>query len=179
MANLFRFLGKGGRAQPQDAAGEALAGIASELDEFQPDRARFFAAFAYLLARVAGADFRIQDDEVATMQQTLESVAGISAQESQLAVKIARTAMEDLGASHNYLVAREFGEQSTPEERLALLRCLYTVAAADGVITGDEAAEISSIAEEVGLGRSDVIALRSEFKDKLAEFRKLPGESAH
>ncbi|MFP6639082.1 MAG: TerB family tellurite resistance protein, partial [Myxococcota bacterium] len=171
MASLLRFLGKGEPARPQDAAGEALTGIASELDELEPDRARFFAAFAYLLARIAGADLRVQDDEVAAMEQALQDIAGISAPESRLSLKIARTAMEDLGASHNYLVAREFGQSSGPEERLALLRCLYTVAAADGVITGDEAAEIFSIAEEIGLARSEVIALRSEFKDKLAEFR--------
>ena len=97
--------------------------------------------------------------------------------EAALAVEIASTAMEDLGGSYNFLVAREFGDNSSTEERLALLRCLYTVAAADGLITGDESAEISSIGEEIGLARGDVVALRGEFKDKLAEFRKLPGES--
>ena len=66
--------------------------------------------------------------------------------------------------------------RSEPAERLSLLRCLYIVAAADGVITGDESGEITNIAEEIGLNRTDVIALRSEFKDKLAEFQKLPGE---
>ena len=177
MSSLLRFLGMGERAQPQDAAGEALKGIAGELDELEPNRARFFAAFAYLLARIAGADLRVQDDEVAAMEQALQNVAGVSARESRLALEIARTAMEDLGGSHNYLVAREFGQRSAPEERLALLRCLYTVAAADGVITGDEAVEITCIAEEIGLARADVVALRGEFKDKLAEFRKLPGES--
>jgi hypothetical protein len=60
---------------------------------------------------------------------------------------------------------------------MALLRCLYTVAAADGIITGDEALEITNVAEEIGLERADVLALRSEFKDKLAEFQKLPGET--
>ena len=60
---------------------------------------------------------------------------------------------------------------------LALLRCLFTVAAADGLITGDESNEIMSIGEEIGLARGDVMALRGEFRDSLAELRKLPGEN--
>ena len=50
------------------------------------------------------------------------------------------------------------------------------MAAADGVITGDETNEVASIAEEIGLSRADATALRSRFRDKLAEFQKLKGE---
>ena len=176
MAKLFRFLGIRENAEPVDSAGDVLLPIAQKLDEIEPDRARFFAAFAYLLARIAGADLKVHEDERGAMAEALQTSAGISASEASLAIEIASTAMQDLGGTHNFLVAREFGEQSTPDERLALLRCLYTVAAADSVITGDEATEISNIGEEIGLARADVVALRSEFKDKLAEFRKLPGE---
>jgi hypothetical protein len=45
------------------------------------------------------------------------------------------------------------------------------------VITGDESNEVVSIAEEIGLSRADAVALRSRFRDKLAEFRKLQGEN--
>lgn len=176
MANLLRFLGINESAVPKDSVGEVLVPIAGKLDELEPHRARFFAAFAYLLARIAGADLKVREDERDAMEKALQNSTGVSASEASLAIEIASTAMEELGGSHNFLVAREFGEQSTPEERLALLRCLYTVAAADGLITGDEATEIANIGEEIGLARADIVALRSEFKDKLAEFRKLPGE---
>lgn len=177
MSRLLRFLGIGERAEPQNPAVEILDGIAQQLDELEPERAGFFAAFAYLLARVAGADLRVQDEEISSMERALQQTAGISAEEARIALEISRVQMTELGGTHNFLVARAFRERSEPAERLSLLRCLYTVAAADGVITGDEAAEITNIAEEIGLNRTDVTALRSEFKDKLAEFRKLPGEN--
>ena len=177
MASLLRFLGIKDNRAPQDQAGDVLQPIAQKLDELQPERARFFAAFAYLLARIAGADLKIQDDERNAMEKALQESAGVSAQEATLTMEIASTAMEDLGGSYNFLVAREFGEHSNQEERLALLRCLFTVAAADGLITGDESNEIIGIGEEIGLARADVMALRGEFRDALAELRKLPGEN--
>jgi uncharacterized tellurite resistance protein B-like protein len=75
------------------------------------------------------------------------------------------------------LVTREFGRLSDTGEKIQLLECLYAVAAADGVITGDETNEVASIAEEIGLSRADATALRSRFRDKLAEFQKLKGEA--
>ena len=177
MASLLRFLGINDNRAPQDQAGDVLQPIAQKLDELQPERARFFAAFAYLLARIAGADLKVQDAERGAMKKALQESAGVSAEEATLTMEIAATAMEDLGGSYNFLVAREFGEHSTHEERLALLRCLFTVAAADGLITGDESNEIIGIGEEIGLARGDVMALRGEFRDALAELRKLPGEN--
>jgi uncharacterized tellurite resistance protein B-like protein len=103
-------------------------------------------------------------------------LTGIAEPEARLAIEIARARMEDLEASHNYLITREFGKLSETAEKIQLLECLYAVAAADGVITGDESNEVASIAEEIGLSRADAIALRSRFRDKLAEFRQLRGE---
>ena len=110
------------------------------------------------------------------MVGTLSELTGIADSEARLVVQIASSRMEDLEATHNYLVTREFGQLSDTAEKIQLLECLYTVAAADGVITGDESNEVASIAEEIGLSRGDALALRSRFRDKLAEFRKLRGE---
>ena len=60
MASLLRFLGVTDNRAPEDEAGDVLRPIAQKLDELPPDRARFFAAFAYLLARIAGADLKVQ-----------------------------------------------------------------------------------------------------------------------
>ena len=40
---------------------ETVVRIVRELDKLEPQRARFLAAFAYVLSRVAGADDRISD----------------------------------------------------------------------------------------------------------------------
>ncbi len=84
--------------------------------------------------------------------------------------------MEELGGTQNYIVTREFKVLATRSERIALLECLYSVAAADDLITGDESTEIRNIALECGLTHEDVLATRSRFKDKLAEFRRLASE---
>ncbi len=178
MPNLLRFLGSRRAAQFDrgEQADEALHPIASALEGLEPDRARFFAAFAYVLARVAGSDLRMEQSETDSMVATLSELTGIADSEARLVVQIACSSMEDLEATHNYLVTREFGRLSDTAEKIQLLECLYAVAAADGVITGDESNEVASIAEEIGLSRGDALALRSRFRDKLAEFRKLRGE---
>jgi uncharacterized tellurite resistance protein B-like protein len=146
------------------------------LEGLEPKRARFFAAFAYVLARVAGADLRVEAEETESMVATLAELTAISEDEARLAVRIASSRMDDLEATHNYLVTREFGKLSDTAEKIQLIECLYAVAAADGTITGDESNEVAGIAEEIGLSRPDAVALRSRFRDKLAEFQKLDGE---
>ena len=178
MPKLLRFLGIS-PADPPDRsqqADEALDPIVEALEGLEPDRARFFAAFAYVLTRVAGADLQIEGSETESMVETLAELTGIAESEARLAIDIAGARMEDLEATHNYLITREFGKLSDTAEKIQLLECLYAVAAADGVITGDESNEVASIAQEIGLSRDDAIALRSRFRDKLAEFRQLRGE---
>jgi len=178
MPNLLRFLGIRGRSGPDHGkqADEALDPITLALDALDPDRARFFAAFAYVLARVAGADLKMDASESDSMAETLAQLTGISTDDAGLVAEIACSRMDDFEATHNYLVTREFGRLSDTAEKIQLLECLYAVAAADGVITGDETNEVASIAEEIGLSRADATALRSRFRDKLAEFQKLKGE---
>ncbi|MDG2332883.1 MAG: TerB family tellurite resistance protein [Myxococcota bacterium] len=178
MPNLLRFIGLGRNTGPSasEQADEALHPIVEALEGLKPERARFFAAFAYVLARVAGADLRMEAEETESMVATLAELTEVSQDEARLVVQIASARMDDLEATHNYLVTREFGKLSDTAEKIQLLECLYAVAAADGTITGDESNEVASIAEEIGLSRSDAVALRSRFRDKLAEFRKLEGE---
>ena len=179
MSNLLRFLGISRPSAPDksEQADEALHPIVATLDGLDPDRARFFAAFAYVLARVAGADLKMDKAETESMAGALSELTGISEDDAGLVVDIACSRMDDLEATHNYLVTREFGRLSNTQEKIQLLECLYTVAASDGVITGDESNEVVSIAEEIGLSRADAVALRSRFREKLAGFQKLQGEN--
>ena len=66
---------------------------------------------------------------------------------------------------------REFRQSTTREQRVDLLRCIYAVAAADGTISGVETNEIRQIAEELGFTRPEANALRSEYRDQLAELQ--------
>jgi uncharacterized tellurite resistance protein B-like protein len=176
MSVLLRFLGLDA-ARRADEGEAGLDAIAAELDALDPERARFFAAFACVLARVAGADLRIEPAEVEAMEQTMIEIAGITPAEAGLAIRIANTHMERLGGSENFLVTREFRSLSSKQERTGLLHCLFAVAAADDLITGDESNEIMNIAKELGLTHEEALGVRTRFKDKLAEFRRLSGES--
>jgi uncharacterized tellurite resistance protein B-like protein len=175
MSMLLKFLGLGG-ASDAAGAGGSLGRIAQTLDHLEPEKARFFAAFAYVLARVAGADLTIDVSEKAAMQESLTRLAGISDKEAALVVDIAGAHMHDLGGTENFIVTREFRRLSDRAQRIRLIECLCAVAAADDRITSDESAEILGIAEEIGLAREEALAIRSGWRDKLAELRKLPGE---
>ena len=175
MPNQLRFLGLAAPPNSADDTDEALNEIIRSLDALDPQRARFFASFAYVLARVAGADLRVDEREVESMQRVLIEVAGIPTDEARLAAEIARKQMDQLEASHNYLVTREFARMSDDTEKIQLLECLFTIAAADGTISGDESSEVLSIAEEIGLSRKDALAIRSQFRDRLSEFQNRRG----
>jgi len=65
-------------------------------------------------------------------------------------------------------VTREFRSISTAEQRRALVRCCFAVAAADGTIGADEASVVNEIARELDLELNEVNALRDEFHEQLS-----------
>lgn len=176
--SLLRFLGLG----KSDTAGshpgndtETVRRIAARLERLDPDQARYLAAFAYVLARVAHADLRIEESETREMLEVVTRVASLSEEEAALVVEIAKSQARLLGGTENYVVTRQFRRISTPEQRSELLQCLYGVAAADGSISSIESGEIAAVAEELGFTREQANALRAAYRDKLAELQDLPG----
>jgi len=167
--SLLRFLGlsQSRSASQSGAESETVRRIAARLERLEPDKARFLAAFAYVLARVANADLDIDPQETLEMERRVAAVAGLSEEEATLAVEIAKSQNRLVGGTDNYVVTREFRAASSPEQRLELISCLFAVAAADGTISTTENNEINAIADELGLSRSDVSDLRSRYRDKL------------
>ncbi len=171
--SLLRFLGI---ATPADAAGagetRTVREIATKLERLPPETARHLAGFAYVLARVANADLVIHEAEANEMRSTVRLLAGLSADEADLVVEIAKSQARLLGGTENYVVTREFRRTSTPLQRAQLLECLYAVTAADGTISTAESREIANVAEELGFTRAEANALRSRYREKLAEFQR-------
>jgi uncharacterized tellurite resistance protein B-like protein len=170
---LLRWLG-GATADDDADETETVRRIAARLERLPPDRARFLAAFAGVLARVAHADLRISETETAAMERAVAEVAGLPSEETALAVEIAKSQARLLGGTDNYVVTRRFRELSQREERVRLVECLYAVAAADGTISTLESAEIARITEELGFLPSEAVALRAPWRDRLAEMQGLP-----
>ena len=169
--SLLRFLGLG-RARSDERETDTIRRIAGELEHLPPDQAKYLATFAYVLARIANADLAIDGSETAEMERIVNEVAGLSGPEAALVVQIALSQARNLGGTQDYVVTRQFKQISTREQRADLLQCLYAVAAADGTIRGDESAEVAKIAEELGFTRAEANALRSQYRDKLAEFQR-------
>lgn len=168
--SLLRFLGIGGSRDEESETG-TVHRIAGQLERLPPDTAKFLAAFAYVLARIANADLAVDESETAEMEQIVRSLADLSEAEAALVVQIAQSQNRMLGGTENYVVTREFRKVSTPEQRARLLQCLFAVAAADGSITSDESREIASIGEELGFTRPEINSLRGAYRDKLSEFQ--------
>ncbi len=177
MSFLQRILGAAKGSGPSGET-ETVRRIAARLERLPHERARHLAAFAYVLARVANSDLRITETETDAMLALVREHAGLSEEEAALAVEIAKSQTRLLGGTENYVVTREFREISSRDDCVKLIHCLYAVAAADGTIASAESAEIAKIAEELGLLREEVLALRAQWREKLSEFQRLPGKSS-
>jgi uncharacterized tellurite resistance protein B-like protein len=170
--SLLRFLGLGNDRKDDSGDTETVRRIASQLERIEPDKAKYLASFAYVLARLAHADLDIDATETTEMERSVKALASLSDAEAALVVQIAVSQARNLGGTENYMVTREFRQTSTREQRGALLQCLYAVAAADGTISGVESSEIVSIADELGFTRAEANSLRGAYRDKLAEFQR-------
>jgi uncharacterized tellurite resistance protein B-like protein len=170
--SLLRFLGVRETREPEATGDTAtVRRIAAKLEHLEEEKAKYLAAFAYVLARVAHADLEIDDAETREIERAIRGLASLSEAEAALAVEIAKSQARLLGGTENYVVTREFRRISTREQRGELLQCLYAVAAADGTISSAESAEIVAIGEELGFTRSEANSLRGQYRDKLAEFQ--------
>jgi uncharacterized tellurite resistance protein B-like protein len=172
--SILRRLGLGGRREADAAEGETetVRRIAARLERLPLEERRFVAAFAYVLARVAHVDLRIEESEAAAMERIVSLQAGLGPEEAALAVEIAKRHAELLGGTENYVVTREFRRISSPEQRLRLVDCLYAVAAADDSVTNLESSEIAAIADELGVEQAELTEIRSRYREKLGVLKR-------
>ncbi len=172
--SILKFLGLSGDAARATEATETdtVRRIARELDDLEPERAKYLAAFAYLLGRVARADMSVSETETRTMERIVTEYGGLPAQQAVLVVQLAKTQGVLFGGTENYLVSKEFNGIAGREEKLALLRCLFEVGAADHSISTAESNVIRQIVDELQLEHRDYVTVRSAFRDHLAVLRK-------
>ena len=153
---------------------ETVRKVVEALDHLEPERARFIAAFGYILGRVANADLKITPEETRAMEQIIMERGGLPEEQALIVVQTAKTRTQLFGGTENFLVTREFSRIATREQKIALLDCLFAVAAADNGVSAIEDNEIRQITNELGLGHPDFIAVRSGWKDQLAVLKDLP-----
>jgi uncharacterized tellurite resistance protein B-like protein len=175
--SLLDFLGIHRSAQPAEG-GPALARgagetetvrkIVRELESLPRDRARYLAAFAFVLGRTANADRVIDESETRAMERLVRELAALTEEQAVLVVAIAKSQNQLFGGTESYLVTRELCEVSTPAEREYVLHSAFAVAAADDSISSAEEAQLRQIASELGFSNEDYVRIRSAYNDKRA-----------
>lgn len=158
--------GRGGSRGGRAGDTETVRRIVRELESLPPEQARYLAAFAFILARVANADLDISEGETRRMEEILREAGHLSAEQARLAVSLAKTQHRVEGGTESFLVTREFREIATREQCRELLDCLFAVSAADGSISGVEESQIRQIASELTLEPADLAEARARWADK-------------
>jgi uncharacterized tellurite resistance protein B-like protein len=154
---------------PDSAAETAtVRRIVARLEALPPDEARYLASFAYVMSRAANADLDISAEETALMEQFAATSGGLDEAQAVLVVEMAKLQARSQGGTEDFVVTREFRSISTPEQRRALVRCCFAVAAADGTIGAEEASVVNEIARELDLEAHEVNVLRDEFHEQLS-----------
>ena len=155
---------------------ESLRELLEALDRLEPSRARYLARFAYLLGRVAHADQHVSAEETQTMEQLVALEGELSKEQAMLVVALAKSSNLLFGGTDNFLIAREFANEATRDQKLALLRCLFAISATEGDISVVEEREIQRIARELRLEQSDLLSLRLEYRQHLPGLTARPTE---
>lgn len=174
MRALRRLVGLEERGANEARDTATVRRIARELDALPPAEARFLAAFAYVLARVARADLEISREETEQMIKLVREYSTLSEAQALLVVQVAKTQATALAGTENYLVTRQFKEMSNRAQRIDLLRCLFAVAAADNNISVVENTEITQIGEELGFDGREIAAVRAAYRDQLSVLKDIP-----
>jgi uncharacterized tellurite resistance protein B-like protein len=166
MQSLLKWLGVERAPQSEQSP---LRAVIDALDRLEPERARHLARFAYLLGRVAHADRHVSDEETRAMEALVVEQGQLAPDQAILVVGLAKTSNLLFGGTADFEVAREFAAAASYEEKLALARCLFAVAASDAAISMAEETEIHRITNQLKIDPPDLTTLR------VANRRYLPG----
>jgi uncharacterized tellurite resistance protein B-like protein len=161
-----------GQQAAPSADTETVRKIVREMDQLEPERARYLAAYAYLLSRVAHADHHFSPEETSAMERLVMARGGVPEEQAVLIVQMAKTQSLLFSGTENFLVSREFGAITSRDQKLALLHCLYDVCSADRSISTVEDNEIRKLSMELQLSHEDFIAVRLQYRDHLAVLKK-------
>ncbi|HWI16558.1 MAG TPA: TerB family tellurite resistance protein [Vicinamibacterales bacterium] len=157
-----------GLNEPAAAAESApLRELVNALDRLEPSRAQYLARFAYLLGRVARADDHISDEETKAMEALVAEHGNLPAEQAMLVVSLAKSTHAMLGVTADFAITQEFTDSTGYEERLALARCLFAVAASDARISTTEEAEVHRITNQLRIERPDLTQIRLQYKKAL------------
>ncbi len=176
MKSLFDFFRGPHREPATDGDTATVRKIVRALEAMGGERARFIAAFAYLLSRVANADLDISGDETREMEEIVHRFGELPEEQAVLIVEIAKSQNRLFGGTEDFQVTQEFKRLSDRAQREELLHCLFAVSAADDEISTEEEARIRQIADELGFSHRGYVDVRTHYNDKRSVIKRVRGE---
>jgi uncharacterized tellurite resistance protein B-like protein len=164
--DLFRVEAK---QQPTSSSAEteSVRRITDVLDQMEADRARYIAAFAYILSRVARSDQEVSSEETRLMEKIVAKQGEFAEEQAIIVVQMAKMQSTLFSGIEDYVVTREFNGIATREQKMNLLHCLFAVSAANHSISSHEDATIRQIARELKLTHKDYIDVRLHYRNHL------------
>jgi uncharacterized tellurite resistance protein B-like protein len=171
LASILELLGfrpAPGAPEPPDAVRK----IAARLERLPPERARYVAAFALVLSRVAHADLHIDPREREKIAQVLVDFGHLEPEEAAAAAEIATAQSHAAGGTEHFLATRELAAMADRAQREELLECLFAVSAADGAISTREENQVRQVASELGVSHRELAAIRSRWNEYRAVLRQ-------
>jgi uncharacterized tellurite resistance protein B-like protein len=174
--SILKVLGLGRNESPAGSSEtETVRRIVRQLEALDEAEARYIAAFAYILGRVANADLDIDERETRKMEEILTGFGRLTEEQAVLVVQIAKSQNKLFGGTEDYLVTREFKEMADREKRIELLHCLFAVSTADDSISSAEENQIRKIASELDFAHDEYIEIRSKYNHLRDVMKDLPG----
>src|SRR5262249_43916110 len=137
---------------------ERLAGLSLE-------RAKFVAAFAGLLTRVAFADLEISHAERATLHALLADKAGLTPDEASAVGAIVTHQATALAGIDYAALTRVFNDIADAQAKEQLIDCLYAIATAQSTVSIAEDDQIRAVANALLLSHEQFIAIRHRYKE--------------
>ena len=165
MRSVLAFLGLTSKTSSDS---DAIRRIAAELDELDPAQARYLAAFAFVLSRIARADHEVSAEEATRMEQLVVSHGGVTEAQAVLIVEMAKHQQRLFGGTDDFLVTRELAQTATEDQRHRIIDCLFAVASSDRRLLSAEADEIARVARELRVDQREVASLRARYSEFLA-----------
>lgn len=147
---------------------DAIQVLMGPLLALGPERARFLALFAFVLARVAHADAEVSEAELGHIRHELATRGQLPMEQAALVARLAAEQHHLAGGTHGFLATRELRDLASHEEKLAVLDCLFGVASADRHLSGVEEEAIRGISRELLLGNDEYLWMRARYREHRA-----------
>lgn len=138
--------------------------IENRFPDMEEERQIHLAAFSGLLARVAIADFHIDESEEQLFRQALKGHTQLPHEEIEFLVSFSLKNAKELAGRENHMYCTALNESLDKDEKYEILEVLCQLAMADGKITHEEDQELSYIANSLRLSHQHFIAAKAAAK---------------